>query len=168
MIRLSACLFLRYQAHGRLFSHCQAHCLSSLSLSGSYSLTIRLTACLHTLTRRLAAYLFCHCCSYPFSHSDWLPIYWHFVMLYSCTLKLAAICSCTFRLAYLISHLGPGPIYSCMHYRACSPAYSQAHCLCILKLTAYLLTSSLPMYSQAHCSCILRLTAHVFLGSLHI
>ncbi len=56
MIRLSACLFLCYQAHGRLFSHCQAHCLSSLSLSGSYSLTIRLTACLLSLAGLLPIY----------------------------------------------------------------------------------------------------------------
>ncbi len=56
MIRLSACLFLHYQAHGHLISHCQAHCLSSLSLSGSYSLTIRLTACLLSLAGLLPIY----------------------------------------------------------------------------------------------------------------
>ncbi len=56
MIRLSACLFLHYQAHGRLFSDCQAHRLSSLSLSGSYSLTIKLTACLLSLAGLLPIY----------------------------------------------------------------------------------------------------------------
>ncbi len=82
IIRLSACLFSHDQAlclsilallgSRRLFSHCQAHCLSSLSLSGSYS--HYQAHCMSTLTRKLAAYLFCHSCSYPFSHSDWLPI----------------------------------------------------------------------------------------------
>ncbi len=54
------------------------------------------------------------------------------------------------------------------------PTYSQAHCLCILRLaalgilrlTAYLVSGSLPTYSQAHCLCILRLAAYVFSGSL--
>ncbi len=49
--------------------------------------------------------------------------------------------------------------------------YSQAHCLCILRLTAYvvfsgslasLFSGSLPMYSQAHWLGILRLTAYVY------
>ncbi len=111
-----------------------------------------------------------------------------FLFLPILTLRLAAIRSCTIRLAYLISHLGPGPIYSCMHYQECCLCilrltaylfsgsllmYSQAHCLSSLRLTAYLVSSSLPMYSQAHCLCILRLTAmysqahcYVFSGSL--
>ncbi len=38
----------------------------------------------------------------------------------------------------------------------------QAHCLRILRLTAYVFLGSLPMYSQAHYLCILRLTAYVF------
>ncbi len=48
------------------------------------------------------------------------------------------------------------------------PMFTQAHCLCILRLTAYVFSGSLPMYSQAHCLCILRLTAYVFSGSLPI
>ncbi len=61
--RLAACLVLHYQPIRLIFSHYQAYCMS-------------------TLTRRLAAYLFCH------SHSGSLPIYSH-------TIRLAA---------YLFSH----------------------------------------------------------------
>ncbi len=45
------------------------------------------------------------------------------------------------------------------------PMYSQAHCLCSLRLTAYVVSGSLPMYSQAHRLCILRFTAYLFSGS---
>ncbi len=47
--------------------------------------------------------------------------------------------------------------------------YSQAHCLTILRLAAYVFSGSLSIYSLACClSSTLRLTAYVFSGSLPI
>ncbi len=152
MIRLSACLFLHYQAHGHLFSHCQAHCLSSLSLSGSYSLTIRLTACLLSLAGLLPIYsvtLTQARCLSILTLSGSLPVYAH-------TIRLTA---------YLFSPAGLLPIYSLTQPRcqsillrslklaACVMSHQQTHCLPILTLSDSLpsiLTpsGSLPMYSH--------------------
>ncbi len=115
ILRLAACLVLRYQAHIlslsgllQVYSHSQAccltltqaRCLSILTPSGSlpvYSLTIRLTA-----------YLF------SCAHSGLLPIYSHSIRLaanlFSLLLRLAA---------YLFSL-----------------SLRLAACLCILRLTA--------------------------------
>ncbi len=139
-LRLSTCAFLHYQAHSRLFSHCQARCLSSLTLSGSYSLTIRLTACLLSLAGSLHIYSHSHPDSLPLyshSHSGLLPI--------SLSLRLAAcLFSPSLRLA------------------ACLFSHYQAYCLSILKLSGlhlYILKLSglLPVYSHT-----IRLTACLF------
>ncbi len=69
---------------------------------------LALVCCLaicHSQTHHRCIVMLEYCsCSYPSSHSDLLPIYLHIVTLYLCTLRLAAIQSCTIRLAYLILH----------------------------------------------------------------
>ncbi len=104
MIRLSAYLFFRLSAC--LFFHYQAHILSlsgllpsNLSLSGSYSLTIRLTARLLSLAGLLSIYsvtLTQARCLSILTLSGSLPVYAH-------TIRLAA---------YLFSPAGLLPIYS--------------------------------------------------------
>ncbi len=175
-LRLTACVFLHYQAHGR---HSQARCLSSLTLSGSYSFTIRLTACLLSLagllssilslSLRLAAYLF------PL-HQARCPHSCYCLSVFTPNAVKAFLLFSSLRLAvYLVS--GSLPMYSRAHclgihrltayvFSGSLLMYSQAHCLCILRLTAYVSSGSLPMYPQAHCLGIHRLTAYVSSGSL--
>ncbi len=100
-------------AHQCIRAHSRAHYLSILILATYISSPRYLVS-----TTRLATYLALVCClakarlttnvlsclssicscSYPSSHSDLL------VILYLCTLRLAAIQSCTIRIAYLILH----------------------------------------------------------------
>ncbi len=136
--------------------------VSIFLLSGSlpvYSCTIRLTA-VYSLTVRLAACLVLHYQAHILSLSGLLHVYSHSqaccLSILSLSLRLAA---CLFSCA----HSGSLPIYS----------HSVRLAVCLfslsLRLAAYLFSLSLrllPVYSQAHCLCILRLTAYVFLGSL--
>ncbi len=217
-ITLAACLYFLlsgslpvYSCTIRLtavYSHCQARCLSSLTLSGSYSLTIRLTASLLSLagllsilslSLRLAACIFsCDhsdslpvysltirlaACLFSCAHSGSLPIYSHSVRLaaylFSLSLRLAAY-------LHILTLSGSLSVYShsvrltaylfSLHQARCLSilTLTQARCLSILTLTQarclsiLTLSGSLPMYSQAHYLCILRLTAYVFSGSLPI
>ncbi len=126
ILRLAACLVLRYQAHilslsGLLhvYSHSQACChLFSHSHSGSlpvYSLTIRLTAYLFSCAHSGSLPIYSH------SHSGSLPIYSH---SHSGSLPI-----------YSHSHSGSLPIYSHSHSGSLPlSSHYQAHFLSILTL----------------------------------
>ncbi len=156
-VRLAACLVLHYQAHilslsGLLhvYSHSQAYChLFSHSHSGSlpvYSHTIGiLPVYSHSHSGSLPVYSLTQaCCLSILIPADSPPTYSH-------TIRLTAS-------VHSQTHCHP-----ILHYQTCLPNLA-------LTPRAYLflhtLSGLLPMYSQAHCLCILRLTAYVVSGSL--
>ncbi len=137
MIRLSACLFLRYQAHGRLFSHYQAYCMSTYSHSQACCLSILSLLFLSILTFRLAAYLVALCHAL-FVHSQTRC---HLFLHYQTCLPNLALRP----RAYIFLHALSG-LLTCV-FSSSLPMYSQAHCLSTHKLTAYVFSGSLLMYS---------------------
>ncbi len=172
-LRLTTCIFWHYQAHSHLFSHCQARCLFSLTLSGSYSLTIRFTTCLLSLAGSLPIYSHSHSGSLPiysYSHSSSLPVYSHshssllpayLTLTQACclpislSLRLAAcLFSLSLRLAACLSHSHSGslPVYSHSH-SGLLPAYLTG----LLPVYSHSHSGSLPVYSHT-----IRLTAGLF------
>ncbi len=129
----------------------QARCLSILTLSGFCLsiLTLTQARCLSILIPADSPPTYSHTIRLTASvHSQ---THCHPILHYQTCLNLAL----TPR-AYLFLHTLSDLL----------PMYSQAHCLCSLRLTAYVVSGSLPMYSQAHCLCSLRFTAYLFSGSL--
>ncbi len=145
---------------------CRA-CHPSLYWNWTYSHTITLTACLYFLLS--GSYYLCILAlsgSQPsiLSLSGLLHVYSH---SQACCLSILSL---SLRLAAYLFSLRQARCLSILTLSGSLPIYSQAHCLCILRLAAlgilrlaaYLVSGSLPTYSQAHCLCILRLTAYVF------
>ncbi len=130
-----------------IYSHTQTNHLSTSPTPRYLVSTIRLTAylalvcCLATarLTTNVLSCLSICSSSYPFSHSDLLPIY--------------IVAHCHNLSVHSQTHCHP-----ILHYQTCLPNLA-------LNPRAYLflhaLSGLLPMYSQAHCLSSHRLTAYL-------